>query len=156
MKITFTPKTRNTRFLLSLILVLLLTTSSKAQLKVAQYSFGKYGTEKYEHFEFLTQGGKRTAIIYSYGSPQKETKLYYVGTSRINGDTCFKVRFANAYTLYVIPKELQLRITDSAGKYDKTFSWQYEGPVNGIGTHCETCAENETDALNMIQSSYLK
>src|SRR5450631_8528 len=75
MKIILSPKTGNSRFLLSGILVLLLATTSKAQVKVAQYSYGKYGTDKYEQFVFYTQDGKRSAITYSYGKQLKEVKL---------------------------------------------------------------------------------
>ncbi|HEX9503862.1 MAG TPA: hypothetical protein VF974_06120, partial [Patescibacteria group bacterium] len=130
--------------------------TSEAQLKVAQYSYGKYGTDKYEQFEFWTKDGKRADILYGYGKHQKQVKLYYMGRGKINGDSCFKVQFTNNYVLYVIPKELRLRVIDTSGKYYKTFSWEYEGPVNGIGTHCDVCADNDADALQILLSSYLK
>ena len=150
------PNCLMSRFLLPIILLLVLAYTSQAQVKVANYSYGKYGTDKYEQFAFYTKEGKRTDITYSYGNQDKDVKLTYEGKTKIKGDSCFKVQFPNNYTLYVIPKEFRLRITDISGKYDNTFLWQYEGPVKGIGTHCEACAENETDALNMLLSSYLK
>ena len=55
-----------------LLFVCLVTKSSHAQLEVAKYSHGKYGTDKFERFDFWAK---------------------------------------------------------TKGKYNKTFSWEYEGPV---------------------------
>ena len=138
------------------ISILLGVTSLLAQMKVANYSVGKPGTDKYEHLDFWTNNGKRTQINYSYGKDQKEVKMQYSGVDLINDDTCFKIRFTNNYTLFVIQKGLQLRVIDSAGKYDKTFSWEYEGPVNGVGTYCDVCAENDEEAMKLIELAYLR
>jgi len=45
------------RLLFQNIVILLLATTSKGQLKVANYSVGKFGTDKYEHLEFWTKDG---------------------------------------------------------------------------------------------------
>ena len=86
---------------------------------------------------------------------EREVKLQYLGKDQLNGSSCFKVRFNNNYVLYIIPKERRLQVTDSKGKYKKTFSWEYKGPVNGIGTFCDVCVEDEDDAMKLIRSSYL-
>ena len=127
-----------------------------AQIKVAGYSFGKPGTDRYEQFQFWTKDGKRTKVDYVYGKKHKEAKLQYLGKCQINDSTCFKVRFPNNFILYIIPKGPQLQVTDVSGKYNKTFTWEYEGPVNGIGTFCDICAEDDEDAMNLIRSCYLK
>ena len=44
------------------VVVLLFGTSLMAQMKVAGYSFGKPGTDKYEHLEFWTNDGKRAEV----------------------------------------------------------------------------------------------
>jgi hypothetical protein len=125
-------------------------------MKVANYSFGKPGTDKYEHFDFWTKDGKPTEINYAYGKKRKEVKLQNLGKDRLNGSDCFKVKFTNNYVLYIIPHGQQLQVTDPSGKYNKTFSWEYEGPVNGIGTFCDVCAIDDEDAMNLIHSTYLK
>jgi hypothetical protein len=106
----------------------LATKSSHAQLKVAQYSHEKYGTDKFEKFEFWTKAGRHSEISYSYGEESKKVALQYLGKVEINGDSCFKVRFSNGYVLYIIPTDFHLRIIDSLGKYNETFTWEYEGP----------------------------
>lgn len=135
---------------------LLITSTLTAQTKVANYSFGKPGSDKFEHFDFWTKDGKPTEINYAYGKGRKEVKLRHLGKDRLNGFACFKVKFANDYVLYLTPRGRQLQVTDASGKYNKTFSWEYEGPVNGIGTFCDVCAEDDEDAINLIQSTFLK
>jgi hypothetical protein len=135
---------------------LFIGTALMAQMKVAGYSFGKPGTDKYEHLEFWTKDGQRTEINYAYGKDRKEVKLQYIGKDQVNGSTCFKVRFTNNYIIQIIPKGLQLQVTDASGNYNKTFSWEYEGPVNGMGTFCNVCAEDDEDAMKLIRSAYLK
>ncbi len=144
------------KLVVQLFLILCLSVSLQAQLKVASYSYGKRGTDQYEHFAFWTKDGKRTDVYYSYGKQNKETKLDYIGRGQINGDSCFKVRFANKYVLYFIPTGFQLKAIDGVGKYNKTFVWQYEGPVNGIGTYCDPCAADDRDAMKIIRASYMK
>ena len=127
-----------------------------AQMKVANYSFGRPRTDTYEHFDFCTKDGKPAEINYAYGKDPKEVKLQYSGKDSLNGAACFRVKFTNNYVLYVIPRGQQLQVTDAGGKYNRTFSWEYEGPVNGIGMFCDVCAESDQDAMDLIQSSYLK
>ena len=139
-----------------LILACFLAISSHAQLKLAQYSYGKFGTDKFEKFEFWTQGGKHSEILYSYGKDSRKVRLKYEGRDKINGDSCFKVRFSNGSVLYITPSDLRLKVIDSFGKYSKIFSWEYEGPVNGRGTYCDVCAENDDDAIKILRSAYLR
>ena len=142
------PLTFSIAFLTSIV--------SFGQSKVAQYSFSKYGSDKFEHFEFWAKDGKRAGVYYTYGKGHANLPIEYLGLDKINGGECFKVKFSNGYCLYIIPRENQLNIIDSVGKYNKTFSWEYEGPVNGIGTHCDICAEDDTDAMKLLLSYYLR
>jgi hypothetical protein len=130
--------------------------SGNAQEKVAQYSVGKYGTRDYEHICFRTRKGKRTQIEYSYGSHPKEMRLAFLGKFIQNGKTGIKVQFPNKHILLVFPNETDLLIKDKKGKYVKTFKWEYEGPVNGIGTFCKVCAANEEEAMEIVKGVYLK
>ena len=66
-------------------------------MKVAGYSFGMPGTDKYELLEFWTKDRKRADVKYAYGKDRKAIKLLYVGTDQIKGNSCFKVRFTNNY-----------------------------------------------------------
>lgn len=143
-------------YLTTLFLFCLGSKVSNAQLKVAQYSYGKYATDQFEKFEFWAKGGRRSKIQYSYGKDSRKVQLQYLGKSKINGDSCFKVRFSNEYILYIIPTGLLLEVIDSVGKYKKTFSWEYEGPINGIGTHCDVCAEDDNDAMRILRLAYLR
>jgi len=134
---------------------LLFTNVANAQSKVASYFAGKYGTSAYEHFSFWIENGKRTDIQYSYGSHPKEMKLAWLAPAVLNGKRCFKVQFPNKYILYIIPTNTALEVKDESGKYSKTFLWEYEGPVNGIGTFCDVCAEDQDAAMKIIKENYL-
>ena len=143
-------------YLIALFLTCLGSKVSCAQLKVAQYSYGKYATDQFEKFEFWTKGDKHSEILYSYGKDSRKVQLQYLGKSKINGDSCFEVRFSTKYVLYIIPTGLSVEVVDSLGKYKKTFSWEYEGPIDGIGTHCDVCAEDDNDAMRILRLAYLR
>lgn len=129
---------------------------ANAQTKVASYSFGKPGTDNYENFSFWTKDGKRTLLEYSYSKNRREVKLKYIGRDTLNGKPCFKIQFSNGYILLVTLKGIKLNITDAKGKYNKIFEWEYEGPVNGIGTYCDVCAHDEEEAMQIIVLAYMK
>jgi hypothetical protein len=140
-------------------LALLLLTAATAQAqtqKVANYSYGQPGTAKYEHFSFWTQDGQRAELSYTYGKDRKEAKLTYLGLDKVNGKPAFKVQFPNKHILYIIPTGTTLRVTDNKLAAQKTYRWEYEGPVNGVGTFCQPCAEDEKKAMQLVQSAYLK
>lgn len=139
-----------------MLLVLGIWPTSTAQSKVANYSYDKYGAAQYEQFSFRVKDNKRAEITYSYGKDPKEIKLQYMGKAQINGDSCFKVQFPNKYVLYVIAKDRVLKVVDADGKYNKTFKWEYEGPVNGIGTFCGVCAADDDEAMELMKRVYFK
>jgi len=143
------------RSVLQIFFFLFIGSSLRAQTKVANYSLGKPGTDKYEHFDFWIKNGKRAEVNYSYGKKNKEVKLKYLGDTVLNTDPCFKVQFSNKYILYIIPSGSELKVTDNKGKYNKVFLWEYEGPVNGIGTFCDVCAEDEIEAIKIIKKYWL-
>ena len=122
--------------------------------KVANYSFGKMGHSNYEHFSFWTDAGKHAKITYSYGKHAKESELEYLEAKTIQGRKGFEVKFPNGLILFIIPTGNNLRVINPVGSYNKIFKWQYEGPVNGVGTACEACAENETEAMVLIRNGY--
>ena len=147
---------RNLKFLCALVLLCFSGWGARGQEKVAQYAVGNYGKEGYEELSFWAKDGKRGVINYSYGKENRELTLHYLRRDTLNGEACFVVQFPNGYTLFVKPVGLTLQVTDAAGKYNKTFSWEYEGPVNGIGTFCRVCAADDREAMKIIKASYLK
>ncbi|MEE1885751.1 hypothetical protein [Pedobacter flavus] len=134
----------------NLVLILifgLFFTNSWAQ-KVATYSTGTTGEENYESFGFwVNNEGEKDFITYNYGKDKTEAKITYAGLSNFKGVPCFKIQFANKLQLFVMINGNQLQIADNSGKYLKTFKWEYEGPINGIGTYCNVCASDENEAI---------
>ncbi len=137
-------------------LIALITASDVFAQKVANYAVGKMSTGAYEHFSFWTEAGKRTKITYMYGKDNKEMSAAYLGKGSYQGEPCFKVTLPKQQTLYVIPSGYKLRVINAAKSYNKTFVWEYEGPVNGIGTYCDVCTQDEKEAMTLLRKYYLK
>lgn len=133
-------------------LIILASNAAHSQTKVANYALGKPGTDKYEQLSFWVKDGKRTDIFYAYGKDRKEVKVAYLKSNKSG----FSVQFSNGHTLAITPNGTLLKVTDAAGKAPKTFAWEYEGPVNGIGTFCEPCAADEKEAMQIMRTYYLK
>ncbi len=141
---------------LTLFAVLAFTASpAHGQRRVANYSTGKYGTRAYEHFSFSINEEKRDDIEYLYGKADKTLTLIYAGVSTLKGAKGFKVQLPNGSTLYVIPKGLTLLVTDGSA-YSKWFVWEYEGSINGRGTFCDSCAEDEREAMKIIREYFMR
>jgi len=136
--------------------IALLTAASVNAQKVANYSFDKYGKPNYEHFSFWIKAGKRTDITYTYGKYGKDLPVKYLGKAVYEGKAAFRVQLPNGNILYVIPSGVNLKIQNTAKSYNKLFTWAYEGPVDGRGTFCETCAEDEREAIQILRTYYLK
>jgi hypothetical protein len=131
-----------------------LTSSASAQMQVANFSTGKVGTKSYEHFSFYVEDGAKADITYAYGKDGrggKEIKLDYLGRDTLDGLAVFKIGFPNKQVLYVIPQKTSLKIVDEKGKYNKIFRWEYEGPVNGRGTWCDSCTQDGKESVALIR-----
>lgn len=139
-----------------MFLSLLFCSSVYAQKKVANYFTGEYGTKSYEHFSFWVENGKPLSVQYSYGIKPQDIPLTLLGKQKVNGKTVFKLKFSNQYVLYIAADKKQLHVTDAACKYNKIFTWEYEGPVNGVGTFCDVCAEDEAEAMTIMEQGYLQ
>jgi len=122
----------------------------------AIYTTGTYGAKSYESFSFSIEGEETPKISYAYGKNFKEVKLTLLGADTLNGARCFKVQLPNGLVLYLIPTGLKLKVVDGKGKYSKIFEWEYEGPVNGIGTFCNTCFGSEEEAMAFIKKYFIK
>lgn len=128
----------------------------RAQQKVANYYSGKRGTAQYEHFSFWANGSKGKQVEYLYGAQAKEQSVTLAGVAIFKGKKSIKVVFFNKFVLYITPMGNNLLVQDESGQYSKIVKWEYEGPVNGVGTYCDICAQNEDEAMLLVKKHYLK
>ncbi len=143
----------------SLLAAALLTAAAgpaRAQNRVANYGYGQPGTADYEHFSFWTNNGRRSDIHYAHGKDRVDNPLRYGGASRVQGQAGFKVRFENGRILYVVPSGTGLLVSPSLTAAPKTFAWEYEGPVNGVGTVCSVCVADATAAAALLRRHYVQ
>ena len=143
-------------FLVFLLLLVLLVSDNSvyAQTQVANFSTGKVGTKTYEHFSFWVEDNVRGDITYSYGKNGREIKLKYSGLETLDGIKVFKVEFPNDEVFYVIPQKTFLKVMNVKANYNKIFRWEYEGPVNGIGTWCDACTQDGKESIELIRKYF--
>jgi hypothetical protein len=127
-----------------------------AQNQVANYGYGQPGTASYEHFSFWINNKRRTDVQYAHGKDRQDVPLRYAGLGRLHGQAGFKVQFPDRHTLYVVPSGNTLLVTTAQGGTPKTFVWEYEGPVNGVGTVCSVCVADTAAAMRLLRAHYLK
>lgn len=127
-----------------------------AQNQVANYGYGQPGTAGYEHFSFWTHNGRRSDVAYAAGTNREDAQLRYLGPGKLAGQPGFKVQFLDGRTLYLVPSGNTLQVATGPGTAPKTFVWEYEGPVNGVGTTCSVCAEDAAAAIRLVRAHYLK
>ena len=139
-----------------LVTIMFLSVAGAYAQTVANYATGKYGEPDYEHLSFWAKAGKRAEATYTYGKYGKQLPVKYLGKAAYEGKAAFKMQLPNGTILYVIPSGVNLKIQNATKSYDKLFTWAYEGPVNGMGTFCSECAEDEKAAMKLLNSAYLK
>ncbi|RZK52084.1 MAG: hypothetical protein EOO59_14145 [Hymenobacter sp.] len=123
-----------------------------AQNQVANYGYGQPGTAGYEHFSFWINDKHRSDIHYAHGKDRQDVPLRYAG--RAGGG--FRVRFPDGHLLSLVPDGTTLRVTGAPSSAPKTFAWEYEGPVNGVGTVCSVCVADATAAMQLLRVYYLR
>ena len=126
-----------------------------AQNQVANYGCGQPGTAGYEHFSFWINDKQRSDIHYAHGKDRQDVPLRYAGRARLAGGLGFRVRFPDGRLLSVVPNGPTLRVTTN-GAPPKTFAWEYEGPVNGVGTVCSVCVSDAAAAARLLRTYYLR
>lgn len=123
--------------------------------KVANYSVATYdySSPDFESFSFWNSPKGGNTVDYAYGKGGTRVRLRTLGP---NPDgRSFAVQFPNGLVLDLVPQGDVLLVSDRAGKYHKTFEWQYEGPVDGRGTFCQPCVE-EAEAMPFVHEHFLK
>ncbi|CCG99694.1 hypothetical protein FAES_1684 [Fibrella aestuarina BUZ 2] len=141
--------------LLSCSLVLLMASHSYAQPKTsAFFMIGNYASPNWEKLAFdLTNGAK--TMTYSYAANERGHTLQKLGTRMINGQKGVVVKIpGTAKTYVIVPNRAgkQLLMMSEDGTYRKRFPLGYEGPVDGRGTFCATCANEPKDAFALVDS----
>jgi Rieske Fe-S protein len=146
-----------TMTLKTILIFFLISLTNQSDLKqVANYYNGKpYGSTGYETISFWITKDDKPLIHYSYGKDDKDAPVKFISKTILkNGKRCFKITLRRNM-LYVIPEGNKLRITDLKGEYNKIFSWEYQGPIDGIGTWCSVCTQDEKESLAFLKKYYL-
>ncbi|MBX7226210.1 MAG: hypothetical protein K1X55_09265 [Chitinophagales bacterium] len=117
------------------------------------HSFFEYRPEKANRWEILSFDSEQHIITYSYAKHPEGYVLRIIGSKNVNGKAALIVaipKIEKEYFLYLNNTYEQLTFECADGSYKKTFTLGYEGPVNGIGTYCEQCANEPTEAYELF------
>jgi hypothetical protein len=128
----------------------------RQDVKVVTYSTGKADTETYESLSFWIKDNQRAYIRYSHGSKVEDEELSWLGRDSLQGQTGCKVRFPapDTLSLYILPKGYELKVMDRSGKYLRSYTWENENKPGQEG--CSICAQDEKEAMGMLQKYFFR
>lgn len=122
----------------------------------AFFMVGDYASPNWEKLMLdNTESGQR--LMYAYKQHETGIRLEPIGKKRVNGQTVVLVRMAGVGQPYLIRRDRvghKLIMTSQDGGYRKTFTLGYEGPVNGVGTYCGSCANEPAEALKLVDAYF--
>lgn len=140
------------------LLFMLLTEVCYGQQKTSAFFMaGNYATPDWEKLTFnTTKSGK--GITYSYQKNEEGHKLDVLGTKAVGNQKALMVKIQNTSKVYLILRDRKketVSMVSEDGTYKKTFPLGYEGPIDGRGTYCATCANEPEDAFRLVNSFFL-
>jgi hypothetical protein len=112
-------------------------------------------TEDSPEFERLSfwSGPNGEVVDYVLGSDGEPLRLKPMG---VNADRkSFAIRLPNTLMLDIEPRGDSLLVRDRWGRYRQEFAWQYEGPVEGRGTFCEACVDEDA-AIDFVREHFMR
>lgn len=142
--------------LASLLLALPAAAYVQQPNQVANYYAGTPGTSSYQHFSFWSHEGRRYNLQYSRDSTRTDITARYVGPAQVAGAPGFRVSLANGQLRYVVPADSVLLVRATPTGPATTFRWEYQGPVNGVGTACSVCAPNAGAAMRLVRRYFVR
>ena len=140
-------------FCLAFFALSILTLSAQDKT-YAFFMLGNYAYAEWEklEFELNANGGD---ITYSYAKKPNGIKLKNLGIKYVGQYKVLMVQIPGSAKIYYLnpdPNNKRLQFKSSDNKYNKWLPLGYEGPVNGIGTYCERCANEPEDAFEIVNS----
>jgi hypothetical protein len=122
----------------------------------AFFMVGNYASPDWEKLAFSkTKAGP--ILTYSYKQREDGDRLQPVGSRSEAGQRVLLVMMPGTSQPYTIRRDKageRLLVTSQDGHYRKLFKLGYEGPVNGVGTYCATCANEPADALRLVNAYF--
>jgi hypothetical protein len=142
--------------LLTITLLFACTLSFGQTKTYAFFMIGNYNYPEWEKLEF-TLNNKEKEIRYSYRKNEAGYKLSQMGTKYVNNQKALIIKipkFNKIYLITIDKKNNRIQMVSEDGTYNKYFPLGYEGPVDGKGTYCDTCANEPQEAFGIVNSFF--
>lgn len=122
----------------------------------AFFMVGDYASPDWEKLSFSkTKAG--LVLTYAYKQREDGVRLQPVGSKSEAGQRMLLIRIPGISQPYTIRRDRageQLIMASQDGRYRKLFKLGYEGPVNGVGTYCATCANEPANAFRLVDAYF--
>jgi hypothetical protein len=140
-------------FILSLLTIFCSQGFSQKEVKTtAFFMVGDYSNPEWEKLVFKVVGSD-FSINYSYKKNEKGHLLEIMSLMDIEKQTALVVKIPKFNKIYYIlrdKKNAKITMMSQDKSYRKTFSLGYEGPINGVGTYCASCANEPAEAFKIV------
>ena len=153
----YQPESEIEKMIKLYISLLFITCSYSLVAQQKTYAFFMFGTlqdKNWERLEFTIDKEKNT-INYSYAKNEKGIELVLIDSPNTTSNpNCIFVKIPKLDKVYMISinEQLDAIVFEALDKsYKKTFILGYEGPIDGIGTYCESCANEAEDAFEIVR-----
>ncbi|MPR35634.1 hypothetical protein [Salmonirosea aquatica] len=142
------------KLLISCMLGLTITLSHAQTKTRAFFMVGDYSQPEWEKLAFEVDGTK-CSIMYAYRKHETGYPLKILGVGKVGNAKALRVSipgFNKTYLIYKdVPKKGLVMVSEDQS-YRKFFALGYEGPVNGVGTFCASCANEPAEAFALVDS----
>lgn len=150
------PHLRPVLLLLGICLTLSTGPTLAQEKTSAFFMVGDYASPNWEKLSVAkTKAGP--VLTYAYKQREEGVRLMPVGIKSVDGQRVLLVRIPGISQPYTIRRDRageRLIMTSQDGRYRKLFKLGYEGPVNGVGTYCATCANEPADAFRLVDAYF--
>jgi hypothetical protein len=143
-------------FLIFLSSISLRSFSQDEAKTYAFFMIGNYSYPEWEKLEFELRDYKRV-IRYSYKKNEKGHVLQTLGTKYIGNQKALIVRipkYDKTYLILTDKRNSRIIMMSEDQTYKKSFPLGYEGPIDGIGTYCDSCANEPKEAFEIVNSFF--
>ncbi len=148
---------RYIKFIWAFAVLLAAAISISAQRsQTANFSNGRStGSKSFEMLSFWTKDNKRNEIFYYTYKSRVRTEIPLLYSSKTSDRKGFILKSSKGIVLRIFPIGKRLKVYNESTKKTTWFIWEYVGPVDGVGTWCDSCIQEPLPAVRFVRKYFL-